>query len=352
MRHVTLLLVIALVAVGGWLGWQQYELLRQPFQGWSGVEQFVDIDPGTGTQAIGQRLIDGGVVADALTWRLALWRRTDATRLKAGEYRFDRPMRVDEVIATLVRGEVYLRSITIPEGLTIRQMARVYADAGFGPARDFEQAAGNVALVSDADPSARDLEGYLFPDTFTLPRRAAADDLVRHMVARFKTVFGDDLLSAAAARGLTMREAVTIASLVEKETARPDERPVVAAVYQNRIAKRMGLQCDPTVIYALERAHRYTGNLTKADLSFDSPYNTYRYAGLPPGPIASPGRSALEAAVRPAPVNYLYFVSRNDGSHAFAATLSEHNKNVFTYQVQYFRTQRTRPRATPAGRGR
>lgn len=352
MRHVALLLVIALIAAGGWLGWQQYELLQQPFQGWSGAEQFVDIDPGTGTRAIGQRLIDGGVVADALTWRVALWRRADATRLEAGEYRFDRPMRVDEVIGRLVRGDVYLRSITIPEGLTIRQMARAFADARFGPARDFEQAAGDVSLVSDSDPSARDLEGYLFPDTYALPRRAAADDLVRLMMARFKTVFGDDLQRAAAARGLTVRQAVTIASLVEKETARPDERPVVAAVYHNRMAKRMGLQCDPTVIYALERANRYTGNLTKADLTFDSPYNTYRYAGLPPGPIASPGRSALEAAVRPAPVNYLYFVSRNDGSHAFAATLSEHNKNVFTYQVQYFRGQRTRPRAAPAGHGR
>ena len=133
---------------------------------------------------------------------------------------------------------------------------------------------------------------------------------------------------------------MTLASLIEKETSRPDERPLVSAVYQNRMRIGMGMQCDPTVIFALQRAGRWTGNLTRENLQFDSPYNTYRYRGLPPGPIAAPGRASLEAAVAPADVPYLYFVSRNDGSHVFAATLDEHNRNVHQYQVQYFRDQR------------
>jgi UPF0755 protein len=160
------------------------------------------------------------------------------------------------------------------------------------------------------------------------------------MVARFEKVLTPELRQAAAARHLTLRQAVTLASIVEKETARADERPLVAAVYATRLRIGMPLQCDPTVIYGLVKAGRYDGNIHKDDLSFDSPYNTYRYPGLPPGPIASPGRASLEAAVHPADADYLYFVSRNDGSHEFARTLEEHNRNVQKYQVQYFRDRR------------
>jgi UPF0755 protein len=145
---------------------------------------------------------------------------------------------------------------------------------------------------------------------------------------------------SAEARGLSVRQVVTLASIVEKETARPEERPLVAAVYENRLRIGMGLQCDPTVIYALERTGKYTGNLRRDDLAFDSPYNTYRYRGLPPGPIASPGKASLDAAIHPADADYLYMVSRNNGSHEFAATLDEHNRNVQKYQVQYFRDLR------------
>jgi UPF0755 protein len=156
-------------------------------------------------------------------------------------------------------------------------------------------------------------------------------------VARFEHVFTPELRETAAAHHLSVRQAVTLASIVEKETAKPEERPLVAAVYLNRLRIGMALQCDPTVIYALQRANRYTGNLHHDDLQFDSPYNTYRYPGLPPGPIASPGRASLEAALHPADIDALYFVSRNDGSHVFAKTLEEHNRNVQKYQVQYFR---------------
>ena len=160
------------------------------------------------------------------------------------------------------------------------------------------------------------------------------------MTSRFMKALTPEIRRQAEARGLSVRDLVTLASLVEKETAKPEERPLVAAVYANRLKVGMGMQCDPTVIYALERAGRYDGNLTRADLQFDSPYNTYRYAGLPPGPIAAPGQASLEAAANPAAVSYLYFVSRNDGSHAFATTLDEHNRNVHEYQIKYFRERR------------
>jgi UPF0755 protein len=220
----------------------------------------------------------------------------------------------------------------------------VYEEAQLGRAADFEKAGKEPAAIRDLDPEASDLEGYLFPDTYSLGREAPAESLVALMVAAFKKVFTDDLRAAARARGLTVREAVTLASLVEKETAVAEERPLVAAVYFKRRAIGMPMQADPTVIYAMERAGNYSGNIRREDLQMASPYNTYRYPGLPPGPIASPGKASLEAAVNPADVDYLYFVSKNDGSHVFARTLDEHNRNVQEWQVRYFRERR---QATP-----
>ena len=232
------------------------------------------------------------------------------------------------------------RPITFPEGLTVKQMAAIYESKGFGPAKEFLDAAKNAGLVAAIDPDARDLEGYLFPDTYKLPRRATAEQLVGRMVQAFMKVLTPELIEAAEARQLSLREFVTLASIVEKETGNTDERPLVAAVYANRLRIGMPLQCDPTVIYALDRLGRYDGNLTRDDLQFDSRYNTYRYPGLPPGPIASPGKASLQAVAHPANADYLYFVSRNDGSHAFASSLDEHNRNVQRYQVQYFRDKR------------
>jgi UPF0755 protein len=305
---------------------------EQPYKGYAGVEQFVEIPPGAGPTSIGRRLAGSGVVRDQLSFRIVLARSGQARRLQAGEYRFDRPMTTREVIDKIARGDVFLRPITFPEGLTVRQMAEIYERDGGGTKAEFLRAAQNRALIHDIDPVAQDLEGYLFPDTYTLPRRATSDQLVQRMVTAFRDVMTPDLVQRAAARGMSVRELMTLASLVEKETAKPGERPIVAAVYTNRLKIGMGMQCDPTVIYALERAGKYDGNLTRENLQFDSPYNTYRYAGLPPGPIAAPGRASIEAAASPADVPYLYFVSRNDGSHVFSATLDEHNRNVYEYQ--------------------
>jgi UPF0755 protein len=335
MKKAAAVLFLVLLALGGTAVWV-YLGVDRPYKGYTAGEQFVEIPPGAGSAAIGRRLAEAGVVSDASTFRLALWITGEGRRLQAGEYRFDHAMSPRQVADKIARGDVYVRPITFPEGLTIKQMASLYESKGFGTAASFTTAARNVALVSALDPGARDLEGYLFPDTYALPRSATADQLVTRMVEAFEKAFTPDLREHAGARGLTVRQLVTLASIVEKETGRSEERPLVAAVYSNRLKIGMGLQCDPTVIYALDRAGRYDGNLTRADLHFDSPYNTYRYAGLPPGPIASPGRASLAAAVAPADVPYLYFVSRNDGTHVFATTLDEHNRNVQQYQIRYF----------------
>jgi UPF0755 protein len=332
-RIIVAAVVLAALAYAGWM----FLGVERPFRGYGGSEQFVDIPAGTGTVAMGRRLADAGVVRSAAAFRVAVWLRGAGRRMQAGEYRFDQPMSASAVVDKIARGDVYLRAITFREGLTIRQMAELYEARGFGPAADFTRAAHDIEAIQSIDPDARDLEGYLFPDTYMLPRRTTAEQLVSRMVAGFQKTLTPELRQQAAARGLSVRELVTLASIVEKETGKADERPLVAAVYTNRLKIGMGLQCDPTVIYALERAGRFNGNLTRDDLhSYDSPYNTYRYAGLPPGPIAAPGRASLEAAANPADVPYLYFVSRNDGSHAFAATLDEHNRNVFEYQKKPF----------------
>jgi UPF0755 protein len=332
-----LIVVLAVLVAGAAAAGIIYSRVDRPFKGYPAAEQFVEIPSGAGSAAIGRRLVEAGVVRDGLTWRIALVRSGQGRALKAGDYRFAGELRPADVIAKIARGEVFLRPITFPEGLSIIEMARLFETRGIGAASAFEAAAQNARLVTDLDPQARDLEGYLFPETYPLPRRTDANTLVRTMVSRFERVFDAAARAAASERGLSVREVVTLASLVEKETAKPEERPTVAAVYLNRLKIGMGLQCDPTVIYALQKAGRYTGNLTRADMAFDSPYNTYKYAGLPPGPIAAPGRASLEAVLRPAEVDYLYFVSRNDGSHVFSRTYAEHQAKVREFQVEYFK---------------
>lgn len=341
MRKLALLALLLAAAAGGASFWM-YQRVHAPYQGYQVPEQFVEVLPGADSRAIGEQLVASGVLPDPITFRVGLWLTGRARQLRAGEYRFESPMTPLDVIDKLARGDVHVVNVTFPEGLTIVEMAKVFEGRGFGTAASFVAAASDPALIRALDPAARDLEGYLFPETYSLPRHAEASALVRQMVDRFEHAFTPELRAAAAARGLSVRQAVTLASIVEKETAKPEERPLIAAVYQNRLRRGIGLQCDPTVIYALMRMGKYTGNLRRVDLALDSPYNTYRYRGLPPGAIAAPGRASLEAAVSPANVDYLYFVSRNDGSHEFASTLGQHNRNVQKYQVQYFRDRRLR----------
>lgn len=343
-RHTFALIFIAtfvLIIGGGVLAATMlWSRIGEPFKGYSTAETFVEIPQGAGAAEIRRRLIDAGVIPDEYTFRAALWWSGEARNLQAGEYRFAEPMSPLAVIQTIGRGDIYTRRITMPEGLTIIEMGELYESRGFGSAKSFIEAARDPARIKKLDPEATDLEGYLFPETYSLPRNAPASRLVGQMVDRFLSTYTDSLRQSAATQGLTTRQVVTLASLVEKETAQAQEHPLVAAVYRNRMRLNMPMQADPTVIYALQKSGRYDGNIRREDLQYDSPYNTYRYPGLPPGPIASPGKASLEAALAPADVPYLYFVSRNDGTHVFAETLAQHNANVYEHQVLFFRKQR------------
>ncbi|MEO6223844.1 MAG: endolytic transglycosylase MltG [Vicinamibacterales bacterium] len=332
-----LLFVLVLVIAGAAAAWWSYDTLNAPYRGFTGEEVFVEIPKGAGVAGIASRLAEAGVVSNALIFRIAARLSGEERNLQAGEYRFAETASPGDVVDRLARGDVFARSVTFREGLTMWEMADVFAASGIGTAAEFLTEARNTSRIKDLDPQASSLEGYLFPDTYQLPRTTGAKGIVDAMVSGFMRAFDADLRAAATSRGLSAHEAVTIASIVEKETGQPQERNVISAVYQNRLRINMPLQCDPTVIYALQLARRWNGNLTREHLQLNSPYNTYRYPGLPPGPITSPGRASLEAAVRPNDVPYLYFVSRNDGTHAFASTLAEHNQNVQQWQVRYFR---------------
>jgi UPF0755 protein len=323
---------VALLLVFAGIGAVEYYRLARPYRGFAAEEIFVELPLGTSEAEIARRLADAGVVPDRWTFRLAVRMSGADRRLRAGEYRFADAATPFEVAARLAKGDVFTFGVTFPEGLTIHEMASIFERSGVGTAAGFVDAAANPAPIASLDPDAQTLEGYLFPSTYALRRQAGATGTVNAMVTQFLKVFDARMRQAAGAQQLSVREAVTLASLIEKETAKPDERPIVSAVYRNRLKLHMALQCDPTVIYALMLAGKWNGNITRENLQIESPYNTYRYPGLPPGPIASPGQSSLNAAVHPADVPYLYFVSRNDGTHVFASSLDEHNRNVALWQ--------------------
>jgi UPF0755 protein len=292
-------------------------------------ETFVEILPGSSTVHIGRQLEEAGVVRsryafDAMRWLIH-------GTLKAGDYRFDHPAPAREVYDRIRRGDVYTIAVTVPEGANMFDIAARLEQAGFGPAAEFVKVARQEAgLVSDLDPGAKTLEGYLFPDTYRIGPKEAMPQIAAMMVKRFR--------QAAAQIGLThdYHTVVTLASLVERETAVDGERPLVASVFENRMAKQMPLMTDPSVIYGLELQSAWRGTIYASDLKRDTPYNTYVHAGLPPGPIANPGVPALKAAMNPAQTNYLYFVAAGEnpqGKSLFASTIEEHNKNVAGYRA-------------------
>jgi UPF0755 protein len=335
---VLLLLAAAAVAAGGWWLWQ-------PYQGYAGSEKLVDVAPGTGAARILAQLEHEGVLFDArLTRAYLVWVLKDPP-LQAGEYRFAGPTTFQEVLRKLIKGDVISRSVTVVEGLSLAEIADQLARSGAGNRDVFLAEMRKPALIADLDPAARDLEGYLFPDTYRFHIGAPESEIVATLVKMFRARFEHHVRPLLAGSTFSVHEVVTLASIVEKEARASGERPVIAGVYRNRLDRRMGLDADPTVIFALRQLGRYDGNIHHDDLHVDSPYNTYRYAGLPPGPICSPGLPSLEAAARPAAVPYLYFVSRNDGTHVFASSLEEHNRNVEIWQRRYWRERRERERA-------
>jgi len=291
-------------------------------------ETFVDLAPGSSTARIGRQLESAGVVRSRYAFDLVRWFKRGT--LRAGEYRFDRPATVVEVYARIVRGDVFTKSVTIPEGASIFEIAARLEQAGFGARQDFlETQARQTGLIADLDPGARSLEGYLFPDTYFFARKATQAQICATMVRRFRVVAGQLGLKE------DVHRVVTLASLVERETAMDADRPLVASVFENRLAKNMALATDPSVIYGLELEGHWRGAIYQSDLQRNTPYNTYLHAGLPPGPVANPGMRSLRAAMTPAHTDYLYFVATGtnaQGRSLFASTLDEHNKNVASYR--------------------
>lgn len=317
--RVLLLLLLCAAGAGAWLFFVPYG---------PSSETFVELTPGSGTAAIGKRLESSGIVRSQYAFDLMrLWKRGT---LRAGEYRFDHPATVAEVYARIVRGDVYTISVTIPEGADIFEIGTKLEQAKLGTRQAFlDEALDQKGLVRDLDASAKSLEGFLFPDTYHFQRKATPAQICAAMVRRFRTVAGQIGLKG------NVHRVVTLASLVERESAVDADRPLVASVFENRLAKNMPLMTDPAVIYGLELNGHWRGAIYQSDLKQDTPYNTYLHAGLPPGPVANPGLRSLHAAMQPAQTDYLYFVAAGanpQGRSLFASSLEEHNHNVAGYR--------------------
>jgi UPF0755 protein len=312
-------LILGLAAGAGWMFYTPYGPEN---------ETFVEVQPGTSAVRIGKLLESAGIVRSRYAFDVV--RSWKGGTLRAGEYRFDHPATVTEVYLRIERGDVYTKTVTVPEGASIFDIAVRLEQAGFGVQQQFLSAATRqTVLVADLDPGAKSLEGYLFPDTYHFSPKATPEQIATAMVKRFR--------QAAQQLGLTqnVHKVVTMASLIERETALDAERPLVASVFENRLAKNMPLMTDPSVIYGLQLQRLWRGTIYASDLKRDTPYNTYVHPGLPPGPVANPGIRSLRAAMEPAQTNYLYFVAAGDnpqGRSIFATTLEEHTRNVAEYR--------------------
>ena len=314
------MLFLAAVAIGCWMAWALFVPVSPTGQ------KFVLLRPGYSTRRIAAELKSAKVIRSEYSF--VIWHFFHRKHsLKAGEYLFESPANEIDVHKRLVRGDIYVYTVVIPEGYTMFDIANAIQEGGLGSRDEFLKIAqSETALVSDLAPEAHSLEGYLFPNTYQFTRTQSMQEMVSAMVKQFRQI--------AQQIGLTndVQKTVTMASIIEKETGIPDERPLVASVYYNRLANHIALDADPSVIYAELLNGNYQGALHHADMRIDSPYNTYRHPGLPPGPIGNPGKSSLEAAMHPAQTDYYYFVSDGNGRHRFAHSLEEHNRNVAAYR--------------------
>ncbi len=290
----------------------------------------VQIPAGEGIRQISQHLYEQGIIGHPRFFDILTRLNKQDKNIKAGEYELSAAQAPQEILAILASGRVKLYKVTIPEGFTARQIAQALEETALASARVFLEISQAPVAIAGLGLDVPSSEGYLFPDTYHFARGTTPDAMLRAMWTQFRKNVTPQMLQQADSLGLNLHQVVTLASLIEREARVDGERPLISAVYHNRLKQNMRLQCDPTVIYAL--ADKYTGQLGYDDLKCDSPYNTYLYPGLPPGPIASPGRASLQAALNPAPVDYIYFVSRNDGTHVFSNNLKDHNLAVRKYQ--------------------
>ena len=335
-RILALGVVLLLLAVAGAAAWMWYGI-EQPYQGFAAEGVFVDLPHGASSRTVARVLKQNGVIRSRFAFEVYA-RRHPRRRLQAGEYFFNHAISGHDVFWQIADGHIYEQPFTVREGETIFDIAHDLETEKLMTADDFLSAAQNPDLISDIAPHAKTLEGFLFPATYFLPRHPSPTDVTAEMVHKFKEEWQriapleSQRETTGLEHGRPVASLVTLASLVERETPKPEERPLVAGAFENRLRKRIPLQCDPTVIYAMQDAGQYNGRITGADLHFPSPYNTYVHAGLPPGPIGNPGEASLRAALDPAKTDYLYFVANTQGGHFFAATLVEHNRNVTKYR--------------------
>lgn len=292
----------------------------------------VEVPPGSSFYSTAKKLEDKGVIDSVRKFYIYAKLKGTLSDIKAGEYLFKATTTPREAMDQLVRGSVISYRVTIPEGYNIYQISEILASKGLSERKEFIRKSFDQDLMKKLNIKGLSLEGYLYPETYFFTKGISAEEMITEMVERFKIVITDDVRKRAQELGFTLEEIVNLASIIEKETGDPDERPLISAVFHNRLRRGMRLQTDPTVIYGI--AEGFDGNLTKRDLETKTPYNTYRINGLPAGPIANPGIESIKAALYPEDVDYLYFVSMNNGSHVFSKTLKEHNGNVWKYQLR------------------
>jgi UPF0755 protein len=328
--RIILLVVLVLCLAAGWVGFSFYRYTTTP-AGTSETRTVVWIKPGQGFSETVAQLEKAGLVRYPEKFRWLAYLKRNERKIRAGEYMLSASMTPSTILDTLVRGKHLLHKVLIPEGATVFEIGQILEKAGLVSAEAFSQAAFDPGLIKALGVEGDTLEGYLFPETYRFPKGVTAAQIIKKMVGHFRTVFTPEWTERTHALGFTTHKVVTLASIVEKETAKPEERGLIAAVFLNRLKRHMRLESDPTVIYGIKD---FDGNLTRKDLETMSPYNTYRIKGMPPGPIANPGRASIEAVLYPSEEPYLYFVSKNDGSHHFSPTLREHNEMVRRYQLR------------------
>ncbi len=309
--------------------WDLYHYAASP-AAVSAEKRIVTVPPGIGINALSYRLHQAKIITSPEKFKYIALVKSRDKKIKAGEYKVSAAMSPAAIIDMMIRGDVVMHRLTVPEGYTIRQIAALVADAGLADKGVFIRTAMDPDVTQKMGITADTLEGYLFPETYFFPASAGTRDIVSAMVNRFKTVFTNQWERRASELGFTVHEIVTLASIIEKESVVDNERPLIASVFHNRLARNMRIESDPTVIYGIKN---FNGNITKAHLNTSTPYNTYRIKGLPQGPIANPGKNAIEAALYPADTPYLYFVAKNDGTHKFSVTLQSHNQAVRKYQL-------------------
>ena len=327
---IEIVLVFGMIGLLGGAGWFVWES-RPPSEAGSGLVIF-EVAKGQSVRSVAESLKARGLIRKSAPFILLYKIFHEDENIKAGEFAVPAGRGTKETLEVLLRGKIYLHPVTVAEGLTAAETFDVFLAASFGTREEFEAGFKDTGEMALIDPTAADLEGYLFPETYRLPKGATAAEILSIMVAQFKDIFGPEARRRAAEIRMTPREAVILASLIEKETSLPEEKPLVSAVFHNRLRIGMKLECDPTVIYALKRDGAYRGYLRKRDLKLDSPYNTYMVGGLPPGPICNPGRASIEAALFPATADYIFFVADREGGHVFSRTLREHHNAVRAYR--------------------